>query len=152
MTSAPEALEKRWVALGAQDWAMPLDIFGLSRDIVDCPDRDASRALLNRGYELYTGRFQSRVYFVALRFLEGDFEGLDAVFPRISEGLQSENLWIVCDAVDAYRGAAARDADLDATLDRLAAQYPERPDAKANDAAASLGKRLAQIRAMRNDG
>ena len=151
MTVALDALEARWAALGARDWTMPLDIFGLSRDIVDHPDRASARALLNRGYDQYAGSFQTRVYFVALRFLEGEFDGLDAVTRRIGEGLQSEHLWVACDAVDAYRGARFRDADLDAMLDRLAAIYPQKPGAKANDAAASLGKRLAQIRAARDD-
>lgn len=85
--------------LGLQDFAMPVDIFALSRKLADHPDRNETLVAMEQFFT-DDSAFVRRVPYTALRFMGQSGRDADpaALDKRIVEGMKDEAVWVRYDA------------------------------------------------------
>ncbi|MBT8475790.1 MAG: hypothetical protein HKO95_05245 [Rhodobacteraceae bacterium] len=154
MSDAPPTLdemEARWRQMGDVDIIMPFDIFNLARCLTDAADRAGAMRLANKFFDEFGKPFQRRVYFVLLRFLEGDLGEIEDLEARLLDGLGSESLWVAYDAAWVCQSLEPLPEALRVKLSDLKKRYPPDDSARPGDAAAALGRKLSEIPGLGDD-
>lgn len=128
------SLMDRWNDMFDAVVMMPIDIFSLAREMVEHPDRALIGQLLEQGYDVCDNKFQRRVFFTYVRFVDGGDTGIENLSPLILDGLESESGWVAYDAAWAYGTLPSEDPMVTAKLREIAAAHPELLEEDLDDA------------------
>ncbi|MDB4558691.1 hypothetical protein N9Z87_00435 [Amylibacter sp.] len=145
---SPMSLMDRWNDMYDATIMMPIDIFSLAREMVTYPDRALIGALLDQGYELCDNRFQRRVFFTYVRFVDGGDLGFENVEARILDGLDSEHDWVAYDAAWAFGTLSDHNPTVVARLREIAAENPMPEEVASSDAMANFHAKVHAVLAQ----